>query len=88
MTIVKSTGIVRKVDPLGRLVLPVELRRSLNLPAGTPIELFIDGDKIILQKYVPSNHSELLQELDEIKERAFSDDDKRRIDEILKEVLK
>ena len=47
----KSTGIVRKVDNLGRIVLAKELRNVLHIDAGTPLELYVDGDKIILMKY-------------------------------------
>ena len=45
----KSTGIVRRVDDMGRIVLPVELRRTLEIEDGTPMEIFVDGDKIVLQ---------------------------------------
>lgn len=47
----KSTGITRPLDQLGRVVLPIELRRVLDLPEGTPMEIYVDGDKIILHKY-------------------------------------
>ncbi|PZX07940.1 transcriptional pleiotropic regulator of transition state genes [Psychrobacillus insolitus] len=47
----KSTGIVRKIDALGRVVLPKELRRTLNIADGDPVEIFVDGDQIILKKY-------------------------------------
>ena len=47
----KSTGIVRKVDELGRIVLPVEIRKVLDIKVKDPIEIFIDSDQIILQKY-------------------------------------
>lgn len=50
----KSTGMVRKVDELGRVVLPIELRRSLDIKEKDAIEIYIDGDKIILKKYVPN----------------------------------
>ncbi len=49
----KSTGIVRRIDSLGRIVLPKELRRVLHLPEGTPMEISVDGSKIILHKYQP-----------------------------------
>ncbi len=51
----KETGIVRKLDSLGRVVLPVELRNKLNLVEHSPIEIFVDQDRIILQKYLPSD---------------------------------
>lgn len=49
----KSTGIVRKVDELGRVVIPIELRRILNINTGDPVEIYVDEDIIILQKYSP-----------------------------------
>lgn len=49
----KATGIVRKLDNLGRVTLPIELRRSLNLDLKDPVEIFVDGDSIILKKYEP-----------------------------------
>ena len=49
----KSIGIVRKVDELGRIVLPIETRRQLGLDAKDGVEIFVDEDKIILKKYEP-----------------------------------
>jgi transcriptional pleiotropic regulator of transition state genes len=49
----KSTGIVRKVDELGRIVLPIEMRRTLGVDNSDPIEMFLDGKNIILRKYAP-----------------------------------
>ena len=50
----KSTGMVRPVDELGRIVLPKELRRSLDINPRDSVEIFTDGDRIILQKYQPA----------------------------------
>ena len=50
----KSTGIVRKVDELGRIVLPKELRQTLNIKEKDPIEIYVDNSSIILQKYAPA----------------------------------
>lgn len=47
----KHTGIIRKVDHLGRIVLPKELRKSLNLQDDTPMEISVDGDTILLRKH-------------------------------------
>ena len=52
--IMKSLGIVRKVDELGRIVLPKESRTSFELEPGDGVEIFVEKDKIILQKYAPS----------------------------------
>lgn len=50
----KSLGIVRKVDELGRIVLPIELRRKFDIEEKDSLEIYTDGDRIILQKYEPS----------------------------------
>lgn len=50
----KATGIVRKVDELGRIVIPIELRRTLGIDIKDPIEIFVDEDFIMLKKYNPS----------------------------------
>ena len=49
----KSTGVVRKVDELGRIVLPAEIRQSLEIQVKDPLEFFVDGERIILKKYQP-----------------------------------
>ncbi len=49
----KFTGIVRKVDELGRVVLPKELRRSFDINPGDPMEIFVEGENVILRKYEP-----------------------------------
>ncbi|RDZ12486.1 hypothetical protein C3744_17980 [Priestia megaterium] len=51
----KSTGIVRKVDQLGRVVIPVELRKVLAIKEKDLIEIFVNGEQIILKKYLPYN---------------------------------
>ncbi len=50
----KSTGIVRKVDELGRIVLPIEIRRKLEIAERDELEIYMENDKIILQKYEPT----------------------------------
>ena len=50
----KSTGIVRKVDELGRIVLPIELRRTLDIGERDELEIYLDDDKVVLKKYEPS----------------------------------
>ena len=53
-TKMKSTGIVRKVDELGRIVLPIELRRTLDVDVKDALEIFVDGNTIMLKKYAPA----------------------------------
>ncbi|MDX8047521.1 AbrB/MazE/SpoVT family DNA-binding domain-containing protein [Gracilibacillus sp. S3-1-1] len=50
----KSTGIVRKVDELGRVVIPIELRRTLGIEEKDALEIYVDDERIILQKYKPN----------------------------------
>lgn len=50
----KSTGIVRKVDELGRVVIPIELRRTLDIAEKDALEIYVDDEKIILKKYKPN----------------------------------
>lgn len=50
----KSTGIIRRVDELGRVVIPIELRNKFGIYEKDPIEIFVDGSNIILKKYEPN----------------------------------
>jgi len=49
-----STGIVRKVDELGRFVLPIEMRRTLDIAEKDELEIYVEGSSVILKKYMPS----------------------------------
>ena len=49
----KATGIVRKVDELGRIVIPIELRRNLGIEVRDPLEIYVDEDTILLKRYNP-----------------------------------
>ena len=62
----KSIGIVRKVDELGRIVLPIELRRTLDIEEKDSLEIYMDGPSIVLRKFQPAcifcgNHDHLLE---------------------------
>ena len=61
----KSTGIVRGIDSLGRIVLPKELRTSMRLDTDTKLEIFVDGDAIILKKHRPAGSCDFCGEVDE-----------------------
>ncbi len=50
----KSTGIVRRVDELGRIVLPIELRRTLDIAERDELEIYVDGTSVVLKKYEPT----------------------------------
>ena len=49
----KATGIVRRIDDLGRVVIPKELRRTMGLAEGDPLEIFVDGENIVFRRYRP-----------------------------------
>lgn len=66
----KSTGVIRKIDELGRIVLPKEIRRNLGIRDGENLEIFVDDDKILLKKYSKiSDYSEIITNIGQI----FSD---------------
>ncbi|MBN3421732.1 AbrB/MazE/SpoVT family DNA-binding domain-containing protein [Clostridium botulinum] len=50
----KSTGIVRRIDNLGRIVIPMELRRTLNISEKDSLAIFVDGERVILRKHEPA----------------------------------
>jgi transcriptional pleiotropic regulator of transition state genes len=52
--VLKSTGVVRKVDELGRIVIPIELRRTMGIAEKDALEIYVDEEKIILKKYEPA----------------------------------
>ena len=51
----KTTGVVRRLDELGRVTLPIELRRSFQLEERDAVEIYVEGDSIILKKYISSD---------------------------------
>lgn len=65
----KATGIVRRVDDLGRVVIPKELRRTMKLREGDPVEFFIDTEQggLVMKKYFPYQEDEI----DEIINKLF-----------------
>ncbi len=52
----KSTGIVRNIDELGRIVVPKEIRRKLGIENNDPVEIYIEGERILIMKYHPACH--------------------------------
>jgi transcriptional pleiotropic regulator of transition state genes len=64
----KSTGIVRKLDSLGRVVIPIEIRRNMEFEEREDLEILVDKDRIILMKYEPSCECVFCGNADEISE--------------------
>ena len=50
----KSTGIIRKMDELGRVVIPIEIRNQFDIVEKDPIEIYVDGSSIVLKKFEPN----------------------------------
>ena len=68
----KSTGIIRRIDDLGRVVIPKELRRSMHIREGDPLELFVEGDYVCFKKY---NTTELFAEaLDDLSDLLHTEE--------------
>lgn len=81
----KSTGIIRKVDELGRVVIPIEIRNKFNIAEKDPIEIYVDGSSIILKKYEPNcifcgNSKNLI----EYKDKLICDKCSKKISELKK----
>lgn len=81
----KSTGIIRKVDELGRIVLPKELRTILAIEERDAMEIFMDGEQIVLQKYKPNKEKENV--LEELTDMLISLDDVAKKD-VLERAIK
>lgn len=91
----KATGIVRRVDDLGRIVIPKEVRRQLRITEGTPMELLVEDNKVIFQKYIPvKNVKESVYDLRKVfyeMEEFFNAETANKIEEHIKaltEILK
>jgi len=80
----KSTGIVRKVDELGRVVLPIELRKTLHIDVKDPMEIFVNDGTIILKRYEPADiFTGDMEELVEYKGKKISKKTIRELQKLL-----
>lgn len=59
----KATGIVRRVDDLGRVVIPKEIRRTCNIREGDPLEIFLEDGGVVFKKYLPNYRDDLIATL-------------------------
>ena len=82
-----KTGIIRRIDDLGRIVVPREIRRKMNINEGDPLEICLDGDKLYLEKYIASYEYE--KHILGIVERLLTDDclidEKAKVIQLLKD---
>lgn len=79
----QATGIIRRIDDLGRIVIPKEIHRNLGISEGTPMEMFVDDNRVIFQKYIATgNLRERLQDLTKAFYDCRADLDKESAGEI------
>ena len=90
----KATGIVRRIDDLGRVVIPKEIRRMMRLQEGDPLELFIEGDGVVLKKYkIGENIGDSIRGIisdmqDNLYENDIDRNDKEKLFVLLEEATK
>ncbi|NCB29527.1 MAG: AbrB/MazE/SpoVT family DNA-binding domain-containing protein, partial [Clostridia bacterium] len=75
------TGIVRKMDTLGRVVLPMELRKTMDINEGTPLEIYVEGDAIVLRKFDAADALDKM--VGRMKKRAIEETEGRKRAKIL-----
>lgn len=81
-----STGITRKVDELGRIVIPKELRRNFGIEEKDSLEIFTEGDNIVLRKYEPVSESKIRTqvELENLLSELSTEEQKRVVEDAIK----
>lgn len=82
----KTTGIIRRIDDLGRIVIPKEIRKTLKIEEGDPIEIYTNNNTLILEKYVPTGEEQVINTLEEID--AFLKGQENPPTELIEEVQK
>lgn len=85
----KATGIVRRVDDLGRVVIPKEIRRACGIREGDPLEIFIDEDGgVVFKKYIPTYRDDLMTTLQDAADYYDNYEDDRATAEQLRKIAK
>ena len=85
----KATGIVRRVDDLGRVVIPKEIRRACNIHEGDPLEIFIDEDgAVVFRKYITTYRDDLINTLQDAADYYDNYEDDRATAEQLRKIAK
>lgn len=82
----KATGIIRRVDDLGRVVIPKEIRRACNIREGDPLEIFLEDDGVVFKKYLPNYRDDLVATLQNAADYYDDYEDDRVIAEQLKKI--
>lgn len=84
----KATGIVRRIDDLGRVVIPKEIRRSCNIREGDPLEIFLQDDGVVFKKYNPTYRDDLMATLQDAADYYDNYEDDRVTAEQLRKIAK
>ena len=84
----KATGIVRRIDDLGRVVIPKEIRRSCNIREGDPLEIFLQDDGVVFKKYIPTYRDDLMTTLQEAADYYDNSEEDRATAEQLRKIAK
>ena len=84
----KATGIVRRVDDLGRVVIPKEIRRTCNIREGDPLEIFLQDGAVVFKKYIPPYRDELIATLQDAADYYDNYEDDRVTAEQLRKIAK
>ena len=84
----KVTGIIRRIDDLGRVVIPKEIRRTMNIREGDPLEIFLEGDGVVFKKYLPNCRDSLATALRNAAEYYDDYEDNRAIARQLEKIAK
>lgn len=82
----KATGIIRRIDDLGRVVIPKEIRRNYNIREGDPLEIFLEDDGVVFKKYLPNCRDNLVAALRNAADYYDDYEDNRAIAEQLRKI--
>ena len=84
----KATGIVRRIDDLGRVVIPKEARRACNIREGDPLEIFLQDGAVVFKKYSPTYRDDLMATLQDAADYYDNYEDDRATAEQLRKIAK
>ena len=84
----KATGIVRRIDDLGRVVIPKEIRRTMQIKEGDPMELFLEDDKVCFKLYSSGCEDDIKRLINSVKDDDYAIYDKNKVLELLGEARK
>lgn len=84
----KATGIIRRTDDLGRVVIPKEIRRTMNIREGEPLEIFLEDGGVVFKKYLPNYRDDLVSALRNAAEYYDDYEDNRAIARQLEKIAK